>query len=98
MIGIIELKKMAKAKGIKYFSIMSKKDLYKALNMEPLTKPTKVELTNKDTGEVLKFSSTYEAAKELGINVGVFYNYTKRVKVGNVIYNVKLYNYIKKPK
>ena len=97
MTGIIELKKMAKEKGIKYFSIMRKKELCKALGMELPEKPTKVELTDKDTGKVLKFTSTYKAAKELGINVGVFYNYTKRVKFGNVIYNVKLYNYIKKP-
>ena len=97
MTGILELKKMAQEKGIKCFSIMRKKELYKALDMEPPEKPTKVELIDKDTGKVLKFSSTYKAAKELGINVGVIYNYTKRVKVGNVIYNVKLYNYIKKP-
>ena len=94
---IFELKKMAKEKGIKYFSIMRKKELYDALGMELPEKPTKIELTD-TAGKVLKFTSIYKASKELGINVGVFYNYTKRVKVGNVIYNVKIYNYIKKPK
>ena len=96
MTGTLELRKIAREKGIKYFSIMRKKELYKALGMEPPERPTKVELTNKDTGKVLKFPSTYKAAKELGINVGVIYNYTKRVRVGDVIYNVKLYNYNKK--
>ena len=87
---------MAQEKGIKYFSIMKKNELYKALGMKVPEKPTKIELTDKE-GNVLKFTSIYKAAKELGVNVGVFYNYTKRVKVKNVIYSVKIYNYIKKP-
>ena len=92
---IIELKKIAKEKGIKYYSIMRKNELYEALGMKAPEKPIKIELTD-TTGKVLKFTSIYKAAKDLGINVGVFYNYTKRVKVGNVIYTVKIYNYTKR--
>ena len=96
MIGILELKIMAREKGVKYFSKMSKKELYEAMGMKAPERPTKVEFTNKETGEVLRFPSTYKAAKELGINVGVIYNYTKRVRVGKEIFFVKLYNYKKK--
>ena len=96
MTGILELKIIAKEKGVKYFSRMRKKELYEALGMEQPKRPTKVELTNKETGKVLRFPSTYKAAKELGINVGVIYNYTKRVRVGKETFFVKLYNYTKK--
>ena len=96
MIGILELKIMARVKGVKYFSRKSKKELCEALGMEQPERQTKVELTNKETGEVLRFPSTYKAAKELGINVRVMYNYTKRDRDGDVIYNVKIYNYTKK--
>ena len=96
MTGFLELKLMARGKGVKNFGRMKKKELYEVLGMEPPERPTKVEFINKETGEVLRFPSTYKAAKELGVNVGVIYNYTKRVRVGNVIYHVKVYNYTKK--
>ena len=63
MTGILELKKMAREKGVKNFGRMKKKELYEILGMEQPERPTKVELTNKETGKVLRFPSTYKAEK-----------------------------------
>lgn len=121
MPGIVELKKIAKTRGIKYFSVMPKWMLLEVLGFAPLTHdpvnqttlsirnlanerkkrppivhnlPTspsaKVELTDPTSGEILRFKSVYRAAKTLGVHDVRFYNYTRRARIGNIVYNVAL--------
>lgn len=84
MVSLAELKKLAKERGLK--TSQSKKQLADALGVS-LPQPLKVILKGPN-GEVLKYHSVYKAAKDLNVNQGIFYNYTKKVQAGHICYKV----------
>ena len=77
--AIEDLYELAKKRGVKYYTLKSKKELAeilgidcKGINFNDLKhmnkNPTKIILRNEETGEILKFTSINNAAKELKLN------------------------------
>jgi nicotinamide mononucleotide (NMN) deamidase PncC len=82
-----ELKELAKQRGIKYFSRMSKKKLCEVMGISLVKKPTKITFKNTATGGTLEFPSIYRASKELNVNRGLITYYTDRkIKIGDETY------------
>ena len=85
-----ELKELAKQRGIKYFSRMSKKKLCEIMGISLAKKPTKITLRNTATEETLEFPSIYRASKELNVTPGLItYYIDRKIKIGDEMYLIR---------
>lgn len=82
-----ELRTIAKNRGVKYTSRMTKKQLHDALGVKP--SEAGFIFKNKETGEELRFSSMNKASKELKVNPGsISYYIGKDMTIGQSRYSV----------
>ena len=83
-----DLIKIARERGMKYQSRMSKSQLCEVLGVS-LVRPNKYIFENKETGEQRGFTSLYHASKELGVNPGLIQYYMgKEMRMGDERYVV----------
>ena len=83
-----DLKALAKSRGIKYYSRISKEELCKVLNAKTV-KPFKIIFVNKETEQEQGFHSLNQAAKELKVNPGlIHYHMGNEMTIGDVTYQI----------
>lgn len=84
-----DLKQLAEKHGVKYDTRMGAKELCEVLGVE-ITKPFKYIFTNTKTGKENKFTSIYQASKEMNVNPGLMSYYLETdITIGEHTYSLR---------